>query len=164
MEQKEPAGHPVGLYHVQVLNSDEQTVCLKITQPAAQWQSACRVQPPEPLQRGKKKGKRVNCRYPQHTNTTQNNPRYKDIEQEPTLFYKSSNMVSLGFSVLGSRSPWDMGLFSHEENCIPVFLQVRNQLSYSAYQMYKYFQVWKNILVLILKHMLSIQGIDFLQH
>lgn len=75
----------------------------------------------------------------QYKNTTQNNPRYKDIEQEPTLFYKSSNMVSLGFSVLGSRSPWDMGLFSHEENRIPVFLQVRNQLSYSAYQMYKYF-------------------------
>lgn len=57
----------------------------------------------------------------QYENTTQNNPRYKDIEQEPTLFYKSSNMVALGFPLLGSRSPRDMGLFSHEENCIPVF-------------------------------------------
>lgn len=58
---------------------------------------------------------------PQYKNTTQNNPRYKDIEQEPTLFYKSSNMVALGFSVLGGGSPWDMGLFSPEENRIPVF-------------------------------------------
>lgn len=44
------------------LNSAEQAVCLKITQPATQWHSACRVQPPEPLQTGKKK-ERVNCRY-----------------------------------------------------------------------------------------------------
>lgn len=72
-------------------------VCLKITQPATQWQSACRVQPPEPLQRGKKTERESTAGIhalregegSQYKTTTRNNPRYKDIEQEPTLFYKS---------------------------------------------------------------------------
>lgn len=118
--------------------------CLPENHLASRSAAEClRVQPPEPLQRGKKKERESTTGIhvlregegSQYKNTTQNNPRYKDTEQEPTLFYKSSNMVSLGFSVLGSRSPWETGRFSHQENRIPV----RNQLSSSAYQMYKYF-------------------------
>lgn len=146
VERKEPARHPLGLYHVPVLN-------WTLTSRLSAWKS-----PSQPLsgrvpagfspQNGYKDGRKRKEIQLQVSmcwgtgrglNTKTQHKTTLDIEQEPTLFYKSSNMVSLGFSVLGSRSPWDMGPFSHKENRIPVFLQVRNQLSCFAYQMYKYF-------------------------